>query len=63
MEKSLIVLQNGMKDEVDILSEFEMDAVMGGEVDCAKKYKQLDDGTVSCGCGYIYTPTPPGGHG
>ena len=33
MEKALIVLQNGMEDEVDILSEFEMDAVMGGKVE------------------------------
>lgn len=63
MEKSLIVLQNGMEDEVDILSEFEMDAVMGGKVECAKKYALLDDGTTMCGCGYINTPTPPGGHG
>lgn len=63
MEKSLIVLQNGMKDEVDILSEFEMDAVMGGEVECTKKYALLDDGTVMCGCGYIDSPTPPGGQG
>lgn len=52
MEKDLIVLRSGRQDTVDILNEFEMNRVLGGDVDCRKKYTLLDDGTVLCGCKY-----------
>lgn len=52
MEKDLIVLRSGMQDAIDILSEFEMDKVLGGEIKCRKKYELNDDGSIICDCGY-----------
>ncbi len=59
MEESLTILRKGMSDKINILDELEMDAVLGGYVECKKKYTEYDDGTVSCGCGYEYEEDPP----
>lgn len=61
MEKTLTILQKGMNDDINILNEFEMVTVMGGNEICEKKYALLEDGTILCGCGYQNIPTPPGG--
>ena len=38
MKKTINVLSQGFSDDIDILSENEMDEITGGDVDCKKKY-------------------------
>lgn len=45
MKKTINVLSQGFSDDIDILSENEMDEITGGDVDCKKKYVK---GHVEC---------------
>ena len=45
MKKTINVLSQGFSDDIDILSENEMDEITGGDVDCKRKYVK---GHVEC---------------
>lgn len=50
MDKKMELLNAGMSDTIDILKLDEMDDIIGGDVDCKKKYAK--DG-ISCHSRYI----------
>lgn len=46
------VLNAGMADSINILSDEALENVLGGAVYCGKGYSLADNGAVSCGCKY-----------
>lgn len=58
MEKqNLEVLNTGLTDNFNILSDSEMDFIMGGNVTCKKSYSETQS-TINCGCGYTIDKEP-----
>lgn len=51
--KSFEIIKNGLSDDINILSEFELENILGGYkiIHCAEGYSLKKD-TVTCDCGY-----------
>lgn len=54
MDNGFELISSGMDDAVDMLSLDEMDNIIGGDVDCKKKYEKNG---IRCQIRYIQTPT------
>lgn len=50
-KQSLEVLNSGLSDQFNVLTDSEMDLVMGGNMTCKKSYTETSD-KIDCGCGY-----------
>lgn len=57
LKNRLEILRAGESESLSILDDQMMEALIGGKVECNKKYSLDDDGTVHCGCDYAATPT------
>ena len=54
MENKCEMITKGVADTVDMLSLDEMDDIIGGDVDCKKRYAKNG---VKCKVGYTQNPT------
>lgn len=52
MFKTIEVLRNGASLEVQPLADEALNAILGGEMKCAKGYEERKDGTIRCACNY-----------
>lgn len=65
MNNKLEILSDGFADDINVLSENEMDEIIGGDVDCKKKYAEghvechqrytEKDGYIRCSKNFIWT--------
>lgn len=54
------ILKSGFSDDISVLSENEMDEIVGGAFTCKKNFA-FTDTSIECGCGYTtsWNPSTP----